>query len=514
MFSPSSLSCTDEYKHFHRLQYHPKTSMVYSNLTCRGSRYKGIDKTVFFGLQYFLKEFLINQWNHSFFSRPKDVVVNEYKRVIENTCGKNLMDYKHIEDLHNLGYLPLEIRALPEGTLVDLRIPLLTIHNTRPEFFWLTNYIETVLSCTVWQPINCATVAHYFRRILDKYAKETSSIPDFAQWQGHAFFYRGMGSNESAAICGLAHLLSSTGSDNTHSLAFAEQYYGANSDTELVLGSVMANEHSCTSSNILYNYSQLDSNIPHEERMKIAETQYLKWLLTEVHPTGILSYVSDTFSYYRTLSEIVPSLKEIIMKRDGKLVLRPDSSKTTPADVICGEPTSEKDSVEYKGSIEALWDVFGGTINNKGYKELDPHIGLIYGDSINLDSCDEILNRLKQKGFASTNVVFGEGSYLMQLNSRDSLGIAIKTTAVEIDGQPLAVYKSPRTDSGIKKSACGLLSVWQNTDNVKDGFRLVEESTWDMVARSELKTVFKDGILHNEQTLAQIRQRLIECSTN
>lgn len=503
----NSLFKTDAYKNFHRLQYHPLTTMVYSNLTARGSRYKNINKTVFFGLQYFLKEFLINQWNESFFKRPKDEVISEYKRMVENCLGKDLMTYEYLERLHDLQYLPLEIRALPEGTLIDLRIPMLTIHNTKPEFFWLTNYLETILSCTIWQPVTCATVAYQFRKILDRYAKETSSNPDFAKWQSHAFFYRGMGSDESAALTGLGHLLSSVGSDNVNVLPLAEEYYGANCEKELVFGSVVANEHSCTSSNILYNYSQLDKNIPHEDRMEEAEYQYLKRLLTEVHPKGILSYVADTYSYWRLVTKILPRLKNEIMNRDGKLVIRPDSSPTTPADIICGN-SSANTEYERKGSIQFLWEIFGGMTNSKKYKELDPHIGLIYGDSITLDGLEEICERLKNKDFASTNVVFGVGSFLMQYCTRDNLGIAIKSTYVEIDGKPLNIFKDPQTDSGVKRSAKGLLSVWQNTDNIKDGFRLVEESTWDMVQRSELKTVFKDGKLYNEQTLSQIRARL------
>ena len=484
----------DGYKLDHRSQYPKGTNLVFSNMTARASRISDVKKTVFFGLQYFLKKYLIEEWNHGFFTRPKDEILTEYKRIVDNYLGPNAITFDHIADLHTLGYLPLEVKALPEGSLVDLRVPTLVLYNTHPDFFWITNYLETILSCVTWMASTSATTAHEYKKILTVYAKETSSIPEFVQWQAHDFSERGMSALEPACISGAAHLLSFTGSDTVPAIQWLEQYYKADCTKELIAGSVSATEHATMCAGTKEN--ELDT---------------YRRLINEIYPKGILSIVSDTWNYWDVLTGHLRQLKSDIMKRDGKLVIRPDSG--TPELVICGNPEATIGSPEYKGSIELLWEVFGGKINEKGYKELDPHIGLIYGDSITLERCKKICEGLKAKGFASTNVVLGIGSYTYTYVTRDTFGFAIKATYCEVNGKPRNIYKSPVGDS-IKKSAKGLLAVYQKTDQVKDGFFLEEEASWYNVENCELKTVFKNGKLTNEQTLSQIRQRLIECSPN
>jgi nicotinamide phosphoribosyltransferase len=198
----------------------------------------------------FVKEYLIGQFNENFFSRPKAEVVAKYKRRMDTSLGKDAIAVGHLEALHDLGYLPLEIKALKEGTLCPLRVPMLTIKNTLPEFFWLTNFLETLISCQLWHPVTSATIAFEYRKLLTQYADETSDMPDFVSWQGHDFSMRGQTSIESACASGAGHLLSFTGADTVPAIDYLEQYYWADSDFELVGGSVPATEHSCASSNI------------------------------------------------------------------------------------------------------------------------------------------------------------------------------------------------------------------------------------------------------------------------
>jgi nicotinamide phosphoribosyltransferase len=367
----------DSYKIFHRIQYPKGTTLVYSNFTPRSSRIPNQDYVVFFGLQYFVKEYLINQFNELFFNKPKDEVLADYEHRIKIYCNLKEVDTQHIADLHDLGYLPLVIKAVPEGTKVPLRMPVLTIYNTNPKFYWLTNYIETMLSNIIWHPITSATIADKYRRTAEDYADQTGANKDFIQWQLHDFSYRGLAGIEAACLSGAAHLLSFTGSDTFPATEFLTQYYNADLDNELISGSVMALEHSCQQTGIL----SIAKDHSDEEIYK-SEVEYWKYLLTEACPEGIVSIVADTFDYYRNLTETLPLLKDIILNRNGKVVVRPDSSPKTPIEVICGDLDAPIDSPEHKGSIQLLWDVFGGTINEAGYKVLNPKIGLIYGDSI------------------------------------------------------------------------------------------------------------------------------------
>jgi nicotinamide phosphoribosyltransferase len=244
--------------------------------------------------------------------------------------------------------------------------------------------------------------------------------------------------------------------------------------------------------------------------------------LLDTYPTGILSVVSDTWDLWKVCTEHVVTLKEEIMARDGKLVIRPDSGN--PVDILCGTLTPYDSStgedyhksyrVREKGVIELLWDVFGGTINEQGYKVLDPHIGAIYGDSITIDRADEICSRLEAKGFASTNVVLGIGSFTYQYNTRDTFGFAMKATYVEVnkpkfegDFNPEGreIFKDPITDDGTKKSATGLLCV---TFNEEKEIYLVDKVDWEHEYEGLLQTIYIDGEFDNITTLTDIKSRL------
>lgn len=477
------LLLTDFYKVGHVFQYPANTTLVYSNLTPRKSRLTGVDKMVLFGLQYFIKEYLIDQFNHEFFNRPKELVLEEYKIRVERALGQALPSYDHISQLHDLGYLPILIKALPEGTPVPMRVPCLTIVNTKPEFFWLTNFLETLISAVIWQPCTSATIAWQYRKLLDHYAKTTGMPEEFVNWQGHDFSFRGMSSPESAILSGMGHLLSFTGTDTIPAIEALEKYYAADTAKEMVGGSVPATEHSVMCS------GEQDG-----------ELNTFKRLITEIYPTGIVSIVSDTWDLWRVCTNFLPALKNEILNRPGKVVIRPDSGD--PVKIICGDPNGSTEA-EQKGVVELLWDCFGGSITSKGYKLLDEHIGAIYGDSITLERAKNICEGLMQKGFAS-QTVFGIGSYTYQYNTRDTFGTAMKATYIEIDGRGREIFKSPITDDGTKKSATGLLKVKQ-TEN---GLVLQDRVSWKEEEESLLKPVFLDGKLIREWSLSEIKSTL------
>jgi len=478
------LGLTDGYKVDHRRQYPNSTTLVYSNWTPRNSRIENINEVVFFGLQYFLKKYVIDDFEKYFFSQPKEDVVKKYSRRINNYLGPNSVGSEHISELHDLGYIPMVFKALPEGVAVPLRVPMFTMYNTIDKFFWLTNYFETLLSTTVWMPCNSATLAREYRKILDKYATETTSVPEFVNWQGHDFSMRGMAGLEAATISGAGHLLSFTGTDTIPSIDFLEEYYGANSDNELVGGSVAATEHSVMSMGT-------DSG----------EFETFKRLITEVYPAGVVSIVSDTWDLWRVLTDFLPRLKNEVIARDGKVVVRPDSGD--PVKIICGNSDS-LNKAEQKGVVELLWDLFGGVVNDKGFKELDSHIGAIYGDSITLERANAICENLKLKGFASTNVVLGIGSYTYQHNTRDTFGFAMKATYGEVDGKGREIFKDPVTDDGTKKSARGLMKVVKENGR----YKLLDRVSWEDEKEGELIEVFKNGALLVNHSLKDIRERV------
>lgn len=474
----------DGYKVGHKDQYPADTEFVYSNFTPRQSR-SGYDYVIFFGLQYFIKEYLMKRFSEDFFGVGKDIVLREYSRRITNYTGP--IDVSHIARLWEYGSLPLRIKALPEGTLVPTGVPVLTIRNTEPDFFWLTNMLETLMSNILWKGTTSATTAFLYRMAFERYAKETGGDPGFIKWQGHDFSFRGMAGLEDAMMSGAAHLLSFTGTDTIPAIDFLEQYYNANVDRELVGGSVPATEHSV-----------MCMGTPENER----ET-FLR-LLTEIYPTGIVSIVSDTWDFWKVIKEIVPSLKDVILNRDGKLVIRPDSGD--PTKIICGDIEAETEW-ERKGAIECLWDIFGGTYSKMGYKELNPHIGLIYGDSITLERQDAILYKLRRKGFASTNVVLGIGSYTYEYVTRDTYGFAMKATWGKTkSGGAMDIYKDPATDSGMKKSHKGFLRV--DKDPATGLLVCRQQCTEDEEHGGLLETVFHNGVLKRNHTLAEIRKNV------
>lgn len=472
------LFLTDCYKLGHRALYPQGTTAVYSNYTNRASRVEGVNHVVHFGLQAFIQSYCVEAFA-PFFAAQEEEAIAEYEQTLVNVLGPGHgIDTTHIRELHQLGYLPLIFRSLPEGTRVPLRVPSFTVENTLPNFFWLTNYIETVLSAEIWQASTSATTADAYRRLLDDAAERTGGDPAFVNWQLHDFSFRGMGGAHAAAMSGAGHLLSFTGSDSLATIDWVNRYYPSQpgSQNGQILGSIPATEHSV-----------MCAGIAHENELMTFNR------ILDQHPAGNVSVVSDTMNFWSVLQEILPALKDRIMAREGKLVIRPDSGD--PADIICGTRSNRQnsDSVKdpaYYGAVQLLWDEFGGRINAAGYKELDPHIGLIYGDSITPARAKDITERLEAAGFAASNIVFGVGSYTYQYVTRDTFSSAVKATWAQIDSEGYDLLKDPVTDSGMKKSATGRLAVKRDEHGE---LYLVERASEQDEAASLLEPVWKDG---------------------
>jgi nicotinamide phosphoribosyltransferase len=347
--------------------------------------------------------------------------------------------------------------------------------------------LETLISSLIWKPVHSASLAYGYKKVLLNHANKTfKDNIGFVDFQGHDFSFRGMQHPESAISSGLGFLTSFKGTDTIPTLQAAKYYYG---DTDVAF-SVPASEHA-----VMTAYG------------KENEIDGFKRLMKQ-YPSGILSVVSDSFNLWQVCTKFVIELREEILARDGKLVIRPDSGD--PVDILCGlegkrSIQSDYSESEYKGVIELLWDVFGGIVNEQGYKVLDSHIGALYGDSITIERADEICKRLETKGFASTNVVLGVGSYSMGYATRDNQGGAVKATYVEVDGVGREIFKDPITDDGTKKSATGLLHVTKNSNG---DFILFDKQSWDGESIGALQTIYQDGEFYNKTTLKEIRNKL------
>ena len=835
MFKLNPMMLGDFYKMSHPDLYDRESGTIYATWTPRKSRIKGCNKVVVFGVQAFIQKWLIEYFEENFFKQDVDKIVNNYLRLMNNTIGSNGIGEKRIRDLHKLGYLPLEIRCLPEGTMCPIGVPMLTVENTIPEFYWITNFIESFMSSELWSGMTSATIAHKYKKILNHWADKTCDNRDHVDFQGHDFSFRGLNTVNASLATSAGHLLSFSGTDTVPAIPWLEYYYGANVEKELVATSISATEHSIME----FNSAGKEND----------EYDAFKRIIKDVHPKGIVSVVSDTWNLWEVLKNVLPRLKSDILLRDGKVVIRPDcytedtqiltengwklfkditkndkvaqyhengdidftyplkyinqhyegemynfnnknnnidicvtpnhrmmqrnkkdknievkyaedityinkdficagkkcgsvnsltpldrlmiayqadgrtrifNNKTNntyllefqfakdrkierlkqicidgnfkfkitapksrtnmpnnwhdqksiyitidlkptkilsqwfdlkdksyhwcrefieevsywdatrrtdtrykydttnvnnaefvqlvailagyrtkftkfidnrsdkfnniytvniitkrdcidgksviktktyyngniycvqvptgmlvvrrnnqvaisgnsgdPCDIVCGlntktyfDPyrgidksvklltTEDNKYAEQinKGVVELLWDIFGGTINSKGYKVLDPHIGCIYGDAITMERANEICERLAKKGFASSNIVFGIGSYTYQYNTRDTFGFALKSTYAIKDGKEVFLFKDPITDSGEKKSQKGMVAVIPDGDTIKLVDHLTSKDRDELADKDLLQLVFKDGTPYNPTTLSEIRDRLL-----
>lgn len=506
------INATDGYKLGHHRMYPEGTQMVYSNWTPRSCRYfpEAIEGSVVFGIQYFVKKYLIEEFG-KWFALPKEEAIKQFTYRVGNFVDLNQVGTKHIEELYDLGYLPIEIKALPEGSICPIRVPMMTIRNTHPDFFWLTNYLETLISCTLWLPCTSATSSRLYKKKLKEHAQKTGFPEDInLGFLCHDFSMRGMAGLEASIVSGMAHMTSFCGSETIPAIAALEQYYNADVTKELVAATVPATEHSVMCA------GGKDTEIDTYHR-----------LINKLYPTGIVSIVSDTWDFWQVVEKYLPKLKDDIMKRDGRVVIRPDSGD--PVDIICGLRTNphyhtcikegkyycdfdpfmddEKDNYtevsegQYYGAYYMLGKIFGWNTTVNDYRYPSTKVGLLYGDSITLERQRDIYARLENAHMAACNLVLGIGSYTYQFKSRDSLGFAIKATACVINGELKEIFKHPKTDDGTKNSLKGLIRV-EKEDGKYVAYDQQDEAH-EMLGC--LETVFLNGELRRDYTLSEIR---------
>ena len=477
----------DFYKAVHaEMLPHGITKSV-SYFTPRMSRVEMWNEVVMFGLQGFIKTYLIEYFNDEFFSKPFDEVIADYKRTMDATLGKDAYKIDKVEKLHQLGYLPIEIVALPEGTLVPMHVPMFGITNTHPDFAWLPQSLESLISAEMWHPMLAATVGATYRDIVNEYYDKTcdDNVPR-ARALG-AFDFRGEECLESAIKAGAGWCLSFLNTATVPTIPYLEAMYNCDCTKEPVAFGSPSTEHSVMCSNYAVDGDEIT---------------LLRRLLTEIYPNTSFSAVLDSYDYWNIIDNVLPQLRNEIMNHNGCMLMRGDSGD-------CVEVVTK--------TVFKLWEHFGGTINSKGYKVLDTHVKAIYGDSITVQRCEEIYKILEENGFACSNVALGVGSFSFQCIeedgilkpfTRDTFSSCIKATYCEIDGVPTPIFKNPK-DGGFKKSQKGCCVVHQ----INEAGDLVFEDgkTWEEASNDKdnmLDTIFVDGKITKEFTLAEVRNNL------
>jgi nicotinamide phosphoribosyltransferase len=479
----------DFYKAVHAEMLPKNITKSVSYFTPRMSRVKRWDNVVMFGLQGFIKTYLIDYFNEEFFNKPFKDVMFEYKRIMDATLGEDVYNIQKIIDLHKLGYLPIEIVALPEGTVVPMHVPMFGITNTHPDFAWLPQSLESLISAEMWHPMIAATVGATYRNIVNDYYDKTcdDNVPR-AKALG-AFDFRGEECLESAIKAGAGWCLSFLNTATVPTIPYLEKMYNCDCTKEPVAFGSPSTEHSVMCS----NYA-IDGD----------EITLLRRLLTEIYPNTSFSAVLDSYDYWNIIDNVLPQLRNEIMNHNGCMLMRGDSGD-------CVEVVTK--------TVFKLWEHFGGTINSKGYKVLDPHVKAIYGDSITVQRCEEIYKILEENGFACSNVALGVGSFSFQCIeedgnlkpfTRDTFSSCIKATYCEIDGEPYPIFKNPK-DGGFKKSQKGCCIVYKEGVPGNETLWYRDEYPWKEVINNKsnlLQTVFVDGKMTKEYTLAEVRNIL------
>jgi len=465
MYNNNILTLTDSYKTSHWKQYPKETTKVYSYLESRGGKF---NNTMFYGLQYFIKQYLSGQV-------VTEEKIQKAKKFWDAHLGPNHFNeagWRHILDKHN-GHLPVRIKAVPEGTVVKTGNVLVTVENTDPEVPWLTNFLESIL-LQVWYPTTVGTLSREVKKNLINYLKKTTSynaeeISGVVAFMLHDFGFRGVSSVESSGLGGSSHIINFMGTDTVSAILFAQEFY--NTENPLAF-SIPASEHSTITS----------WGEPFE--VKAMEN------MLDSYPTGLVACVSDSFDIIRACRDYWgTALRDKILSRDGRLVIRPDS----------GDPVQT-----LKQIFHILWDKFGGTTNDKGFKVLDPHVRVIQGDGVNFESISDICEMMIEEGFSIENIAFGMGGALLQKVDRDTQKFAFKCSSITINGEEAEVRKNPveinekgeRVQS-FKKSKAGRLKLVNGQtvehSHDEDGDELVE--------------VFLNGKVMKEWTFEEVRER-------
>lgn len=481
--------CSDTYKHTHPPMYPKNCERLVSYLTPRKNMSEAFDMMAFVGLQPFMMKYLVDGFNKQFFNLPLGEVEQIYKEYLGVQIGAENAAWPQVAALHELGYLPIEIRALPEGTMVNMGIPVVEMTNTHPDFAWVVQWVECILQAELWAPCAYATVGKAYHDLATRYYEKTTDGADPFMAMSD-FGMRGMPCLEDSVRASASWLFSFNKTSTIPALPYIDKYYGAECAKNGIGRGGVSTEHSVMGA----NYA-IDGD----------EITFVKRLLTEIYPNTSFSMVSDTYDYWNMVNNIIPACKKEILGHNGKLLIRPDSG----------------DMVEITiGTITSLWNTFGGTTNSKGYKVLDPHIGLIYGDGCTLNRVHEIYEKLEAMGFAANNVLFGVGAFCfhalfdpnnkMTVLTRDTFGMAMKATYGEFGGKSLFIYKDPKTDKGnLKKSQKGCCVVHKSHLN---GFECRDQFTWDEARlyddSNALQLVFRNGEILKTETFAEIRNRM------
>lgn len=474
----------DFYKAVHAEMLPAGITKSVSYFTPRMSRVKRWDNVVMFGLQGFIKTYLIDYFNQEFFEKSLDEISAGYQRIMDAALGKDAYNMDKIIKLHRLGYLPIQIVALPEGTLVPMHVPMFGITNTHPDFAWLPQSLESLISAESWHPMLAATVGYTYRQIVNKYYDLTCDDSVSKARALGAFDFRGEECLDSAVKAGAGWCLSFLNTATVPTIPYLEEMYNCDCTKEPVAFGSPSTEHSVMCSNFA-----VDGD----------EVTLLRRLLTEIYPNTSFSAVLDSYDYWNVIENILPQLKPEIMAHNGCMLMRGDSGD-------CVEVVTK--------TVFKLWEQFGGTINSKGYKVLDPHVKAIYGDSITVQRCEEVYKILVENGFACSNVALGVGSFSFQCIeedgilkpfTRDTFSSCIKATYCEIGGNPVPIFKNPK-DGGFKKSQKGCCTV-----HYENGIKWGDGMTWEQACydgNNMLQTVFKDGVLVKEYTLSEVRENL------
>jgi nicotinamide phosphoribosyltransferase len=445
----------DSYKYSQFNQYPDGTEYIYSYIESRGGVY---DETVFFGLQAFIQEYLTDPITMDMIDEAEAIILAHGEPF-------NREGWEYILNVHD-GFLPVEIKAVPEGTIVPVKNILASIINTDPNCYWLTSFLETALLRAVWYPTTVATNSREIKKvILD--ALERTGDPSTVDFKLHDFGARGVSSQESAGLGGLAHLVNFQGTDTVNALLYGRRYYGI----DMAGFSVPAMEHSTVTS--WGREREVDS--------------YRNMVKKNGKPGGIVSAVSDSYDIYKACELWGTELKQDVLDSGATLVVRPDSGY--PAKVVFE-------------CVSILAEHFGYTVNEKGYKVLN-NVRVLQGDGINIDSIKEILNKLEAYDFSADNVVFGQGGALLQIVNRDDQKFAMKASAARINGDWVDVFKDPITDPG-KQSKKGLLALVRNEEGVP--YTIRQEEVDPHFEEDELEVVFLNGGQVRFQTFDEVRE--------
>ena len=486
LYNINPMLLIDFYKAVHAEMLPTKITKSVSYFTPRMSRVRMWNKVVMFGLQGFVKTYLIDYFNERFFERPIDEVISEYERIMDASLGKGVYGLQKIKDLHTLGYLPIEIWALPEGTKVPMHVPMFCITNTHDDFAWLPQALESLISAEAWHPMLAATVGATYRDIVNKFYDETCDDSVSRNKALGSFDFRGEECTDSAIKAAAGWCLSFVNTATVPVIPYLEKLYNCDCTKESVAFGSPSTEHAVMCSNYAVDGDEIT---------------LLKRLLTEIYPDTSFSAVLDSYDYWNVIDNVLPQIKPEIMAHNGCMLMRGDSGD-------CIEVVTK--------TVFKLWDEFGGTINSKGYKVLDPHVKVIYGDSITIQRCERIYEILKDNGFAASNVALGVGSFSFQCVeedgilkpfTRDTFSSCIKATYCEIDHKPYPIFKNPK-EGGFKKSQKGCCLVYKN-DNGELCYK--DEYTWKEVScnsKQELKAIFRNSELLIDDSLANIRNRL------